>query len=119
MPIWLPQGALSGPYKERRASVLTALARQSPPLSQDTCFRVTIKGKEPRRASPRSSRSGQKPPCSRPSPPRNHVDQSFPRYYSACWAADTNFATATCGAIRLKLLKISAIVRFSVRRIGG
>src|SRR6201995_3489065 len=77
MPIWLPQGALSGPYKERRASVLTARARQSLPLSQDTCFRVTIKGKEPRRASPRSSRSGQKPPCSRPSPPRNHVDQSF------------------------------------------
>jgi hypothetical protein len=30
---------------------------------------------------------------------------------------DTDFATATCGTIRLKLLKIGAIVRFSVRRI--
>ncbi len=30
---------------------------------------------------------------------------------------DTDFATATCGTIRLKLLKIGAIVRLSVRRI--
>ena len=30
---------------------------------------------------------------------------------------DTDFATATCGTIRLKLLKIGAIVRVSVRRI--
>jgi hypothetical protein len=30
---------------------------------------------------------------------------------------DTDFAAATCGTIRLKLLKIGAIVRFSVRRI--
>jgi Transposase DDE domain group 1 len=30
---------------------------------------------------------------------------------------DTDFAKATCGTIRLKLLKIGAIVRFSVRRI--
>jgi Transposase DDE domain group 1 len=30
---------------------------------------------------------------------------------------DTDFATATCGTLRLKLLKIGAIVRFSVRRI--
>ena len=30
---------------------------------------------------------------------------------------DTDFATATCGTIRLKLLKIGAIVCFSVRRI--
>ena len=30
---------------------------------------------------------------------------------------DTDFATATCGTIRLKLLKIGAIVRISVRRI--
>jgi hypothetical protein len=30
---------------------------------------------------------------------------------------DTDFAQATCGTIRLKLLKIGALVRFSVRRI--
>ena len=30
---------------------------------------------------------------------------------------DTDFATATCGTIRLKLLKIGALVRVSVRRI--
>ena len=30
---------------------------------------------------------------------------------------DTAFATATCGTIRLKLLKIGALVRISVRRI--
>src|SRR6516165_5236068 len=30
---------------------------------------------------------------------------------------DTDLATATCGTLRLKLLKIGAIVRFSVRRI--
>jgi Transposase DDE domain group 1 len=30
---------------------------------------------------------------------------------------DTEFATATCGTIRLKLLKIGALVRISVRRI--
>src|SRR5437773_1183451 len=30
---------------------------------------------------------------------------------------DTNFAQATCGTIRLKLLKIGALVRISVRRI--
>ena len=30
---------------------------------------------------------------------------------------DTDFAKATCGTIRLKLLKIGAIVRISVRRI--
>jgi Transposase DDE domain group 1 len=30
---------------------------------------------------------------------------------------DTEFATATCGPIRLKLLKIGALVRISVRRI--
>ena len=30
---------------------------------------------------------------------------------------DTDFATATCGTIRLKLLKIGALVRISVRRI--
>jgi hypothetical protein len=30
---------------------------------------------------------------------------------------DTDFAATTCGTIRLKLLKIGAIVRFSVRRI--
>jgi hypothetical protein len=29
----------------------------------------------------------------------------------------TNFAKATCGTIRLKLLKIGALVRISVRRI--
>jgi hypothetical protein len=29
----------------------------------------------------------------------------------------TQFATATCGTIRLKLLKIGALVRLSVRRI--
>jgi integrase len=29
---------------------------------------------------------------------------------------DTDFATATCGTIRLKLLKIGAILRVSVRR---
>jgi hypothetical protein len=38
--------------------------------------------------------------------------------YSACRAADTDLATAASGAIRLTLLRISAIVRFSVRRIG-
>ena len=31
--------------------------------------------------------------------------------------ADTSFADATCGTIRLKLLKIGALVRISVRRI--
>ena len=31
--------------------------------------------------------------------------------------ADTAFADATCGTIRLKFLKIGALVRFSVRRI--
>jgi hypothetical protein len=31
--------------------------------------------------------------------------------------ADTAFASATCGTIRLKFLKIGALVRFSVRRI--
>jgi hypothetical protein len=31
--------------------------------------------------------------------------------------AHTQFATATCGTIRLKLLKIGALVRISVRRI--
>jgi len=31
--------------------------------------------------------------------------------------AETNFADATCGTIRLKLLKIGALVRISVRRI--
>ena len=30
---------------------------------------------------------------------------------------DTEFANATCGTIRLKLLKIGALVRVSVRRI--
>src|SRR5260370_7773505 len=30
---------------------------------------------------------------------------------------DTDFAQATCGTIRLKLLKIGALVRISVRRI--
>jgi len=30
---------------------------------------------------------------------------------------DTEFAKATCGTIRLKLLKIGALVRISVRRI--
>ena len=30
---------------------------------------------------------------------------------------DTQFANATCGTIRLKLLKIGALVRVSVRRI--
>jgi hypothetical protein len=30
---------------------------------------------------------------------------------------DTEFAKATCGTIRLKLLKIGALVRVSVRRI--
>src|SRR5258707_11893155 len=30
---------------------------------------------------------------------------------------DTDFANATCGTIRLKLLKIGALVRVSVRRI--
>jgi hypothetical protein len=30
---------------------------------------------------------------------------------------DTDFVTATCGTIRVKLLKIGAIVHFSVRRI--
>ena len=32
--------------------------------------------------------------------------------------AHTHFATATCGTIRLKLLKIKALVRLSVRRGG-
>jgi hypothetical protein len=32
--------------------------------------------------------------------------------------AHTQFATATCGTIRLKLLKIGALVRISVRRIS-
>lgn len=41
-----------------------------------------------------------------------------PKCYAACRAADADFATATCGAIRLKLLRIGAIVRFSVRGIG-
>jgi hypothetical protein len=31
--------------------------------------------------------------------------------------AHTQFATATCGTIRLKLLKIGALVRISVRRV--
>jgi hypothetical protein len=31
--------------------------------------------------------------------------------------ADTAFANATCGTIRLKLLKIGALVRISCRRI--
>ena len=31
--------------------------------------------------------------------------------------AHTQFATATCGTIRLKLLKIGALVRVSVRRV--
>ena len=31
--------------------------------------------------------------------------------------AHTQFATATCGTIRLKLLKIGALVRVSARRI--
>ena len=31
--------------------------------------------------------------------------------------AETSFADATCGTIRLKLLKIGALVRLSVRRI--
>ena len=42
----------------------------------------------------------------------------------SCWCAlrriglhDTDFAQATCGTIRLKLLKIGALVRISVRRI--
>ena len=30
---------------------------------------------------------------------------------------DTDFAQATCGTIRLKLLKIGALVRISVRRV--
>ena len=39
-----------------------------------------------------------------------------------CWGrriglVHTQFATATCGTIRLKLLKIGALVRVSVRRI--
>jgi hypothetical protein len=41
--------------------------------------------------------------------------------YSAPCAASglhgTDFAQATCGTIRLKLLKIGALVRISVRRI--
>jgi hypothetical protein len=32
--------------------------------------------------------------------------------------AHTQFATATCGTIRLRLLKIGALVRISVRRIS-
>jgi len=32
--------------------------------------------------------------------------------------AETEFATATCGTIRLKLLKIGALVRISVRRVS-
>ena len=32
--------------------------------------------------------------------------------------AHTRFATATCGTIRLRLLKIGALVRTSVRRIS-
>ena len=32
--------------------------------------------------------------------------------------AHTQFAPATCGTIRLKLLKIGALVRLSVRRVG-
>ena len=32
--------------------------------------------------------------------------------------AHTEFATATCGTIRLKLLKIGALVRVSVRRVA-
>src|SRR5436309_4155363 len=32
--------------------------------------------------------------------------------------AHTQFATATCGTIRLKLLKIGALVRVSVRRVA-
>ncbi|HEY3893589.1 MAG TPA: transposase, partial [Bradyrhizobium sp.] len=31
--------------------------------------------------------------------------------------AETAFADATCGTIRLKLLKVGALVRISVRRI--
>src|SRR4051794_41537323 len=33
--------------------------------------------------------------------------------------AHTQFAQATCGTIRLKLLKIGALVRTSVRRVRG
>ena len=32
---------------------------------------------------------------------------------------DTDLATATCGTIRLKLLKTGAIVRVSIRRINN
>jgi hypothetical protein len=32
--------------------------------------------------------------------------------------AHTQFAQATCGTIRLKLLKIGALVRISVRRVA-
>ena len=32
--------------------------------------------------------------------------------------AHTQFAEATCGSIRLKLLKIGALVRVSVRRVA-
>jgi hypothetical protein len=32
--------------------------------------------------------------------------------------AHTQFATATCGTIRLRLLKIGALVRISVRRVS-
>jgi hypothetical protein len=56
----------------------------------------------------------------------------YPPTLSCCWAGfsrevicalrriglhDTDFAKATCGTIRLKLFKIGAIVRISVRRI--
>ena len=41
----------------------------------------------------------------------------MPRALRRIGLADTAFADATCGTIRLKLLKIGALVRISSRRI--
>ena len=61
MPIWLPQGALSRPRKERRATVLAAGARQSLPRSQDTCVRVSITRKKTAARHRLASEPGQTP----------------------------------------------------------
>ena len=51
------------------------------------------------------------------------MKSGYPRYVLICalrriGLAHTAFAAATCGTIRLKLLKIGALVRISVRRVS-
>ena len=49
--------------------------------------------------------------------PTNCASGSPPSAPCGIGLAHTRFAKATCGSIRLKLLKIAALVRISVRRI--